>query len=76
MLSGSRLCNDVLLACALCKEYLSNSVVDLVGACVTEVFPFQIDLSTAIVLGQTVGKCQRCRPPRIFLKKRHIFTAE
>ena len=45
MLSGTSLCNDAMFSHSLSEQCLTNSVVDLVCACVIQVFALQLDIS-------------------------------
>ena len=56
VLPCARLCDDTLLAPALCKQRLSERVVDFVGTRMQKVFAFQIDIRFAVVLRQPLGK--------------------
>ncbi len=58
MLSGSCLGDDAGLAHALGKEDRGQSVVDLMGSGVVEVFAFEIDVG-AVMCTQTIGPVKR-----------------
>jgi hypothetical protein len=51
MLAGASLGNDPPLAHAHRQQHLAKGVVDLVGAGVVEIFPFEVDLRAAVVFG-------------------------
>ena len=57
--------------------YLSNSIVDLVSACVIEVFALEINIRASIVLRETLCKVQGRLAPDIVLqtKRRHIHSS-
>ena len=65
VLTCARLCDNTLLAHALCKQRLSERVVDFVGTRMQKVFAFQIDIRLAVVLRQPLGKVEVRRATRI-----------
>lgn len=62
MLTGARFRNDALFAHFLCKEALAQSIIDLVGPRMVQVFPFEIDLGAAKVLGHPFRIVKETRP--------------
>ena len=57
MLTGARFRNDALFAHFLCKEALAQSIIDLVGPRMVQVFPFEIDFAT-MYFGKMPGRIQ------------------
>ena len=49
------------------EQRLAECVVDLMGAGVVEVFPFQVNVGL-VVLGQPLGVIERRRPPYVVLQ--------
>ena len=49
MLTSTCLGNDTSLAHLLCHEYLTNSIVNLMGTCMIQVFTLQIELATILL---------------------------
>ena len=64
VLAGAGFGDDAMLAHASRQQRLPDAVVDLVRAGVQQVFPLQIDLGAAKLLGEPLGQEQRCRTPR------------
>ena len=62
-------CNHALLAHALRQQPLSERVVDLVRACVQQVFALQINLCPAQRFRQPLGKVERRGPPGVILEQ-------
>ena len=62
VLPRTRLGDHPGLAHPLGEEALADDVVDLVGASVVQVLPFEIDLGTAEILGHPVGVVEHGRP--------------
>ena len=50
MLTSSCLCNHSLLAHPSAQQDLAQGVVDLVGACVIQVFSLEVDFTAATIL--------------------------
>ena len=48
VLSGSCFGDDTFLAHAACQQNLSDSIIDFVGTCMVQVFPFQIHFATIL----------------------------
>ena len=48
VLSGTCFGDDTFLSHAACQQDLPDSVVDFVGACMVQVFPFQIQFATIL----------------------------
>ena len=77
VLTGSRLGHDPVLAQdALHHERLPQGVVDLVGTGMGQVFPLEVDLRAAEVLGQPLGMRQGRGPSHIGLQQRIEFVLE
>src|SRR4029450_4930727 len=62
VLARSGLRDDALLAQAPCDERLPERVVDLVGACVTEVLTLEVD---GLPFSQALRAVERSRPPDV-----------
>ena len=58
MLTSSCLCNDTLLAHPSAQQHLAQRVVDLVGACVVQVFSLEVNFTAATILA--AHKKQTC----------------
>ena len=48
MLSGACFCDDTCFTHAACQQDLPDRVIDLMGTCMIQVFPFQIDLAAIL----------------------------
>ena len=70
VLARARLGDDAALAHPAREQDLSERVVDLVRACVREVFPLEVEARAARVLGQTRGVEERRRASRIVAQQR------
>ena len=68
MLTRAGFCNDPLLAQALRHQDLPDGIVDLVRACMTEIFPFEKNIRI-VFLAQPAGKVQRRGPSYIILQQ-------
>ena len=66
MLTGSSLRNHSLFAHPPGEERLPQGVVDLVRACMAEVFPFEVDLCPAQFIGETSGVIEGGLPSGVF----------
>jgi hypothetical protein len=73
MLAGTGFGDDPMLAHPQGEEGLTEGVVDLVGTCVVEVFPFQPDarasIRAAIVLAETLRLIERRGAPHVGAQK-------
>ena len=69
MLPGARFGDDALLVHAAREEHLADGVVDLVRACVKEVFAFEIDFCATAMLGQAGGVKERRGPACVVVQK-------
>ena len=76
MLSGSCLSDHTCLAHFFRQEHLTEYVVDLVGSCVVQILPFQIDLSSAKVLGHMCRIVKTGWSSCIFIQKLCELTVE
>ena len=81
VLSCTRLCDDALLAHAVCEECLSERIVDLMRPRMEKILALEIDVRLAVVLRQPLGKVKIRRTPCILLEiaavlrlKRRIVT--
>ncbi|CKU35131.1 Uncharacterised protein [Mycobacterium tuberculosis] len=52
MLTSTSFCDNFLFTHAFGKPNLSQGIVNLVGSCMVKVFPFEINLGSADMLGQ------------------------
>ena len=69
MLTSPCLRDNLLLAHPFSQQDLTKSIVNLVGSCVVEVFPFQVDLCSTDVLGEAFGVVKWSFPPYIILEQ-------
>ena len=68
--------DDALFAHPAGKESLTEGVVDLVGAGVQQIFPFQVNIGPAIMAGQACRIVEQSFPPGIFCKVTAEFRLE
>jgi len=68
MLAGSGFGDEALLAHAKGQEGLAEGVVDLVGAGVVEVFPFEINLGPAEFFGEAARQIKAAGPAGKFVE--------
>ena len=69
VLPGSCLRDDTCFSHFLCQKYLSQHIIDLVGARMVQILPFQVDFCPAQVLCHASGIIKPGRPPRVFVQK-------
>src|SRR5690348_1594616 len=65
MLAGAGFGNDAGFAHAPREQHLADTVVDLVRACVIQVFALEVDFCAAEMTRQPLGKIERTRPADI-----------
>ena len=68
MLTGPGLRNDAPLFHAHGQQHLADGIVDLMCAGMAQVFPFQINLCAAQLLGQPIRTIETRRTPDILLE--------
>src|SRR5687767_15094698 len=68
MLTGAGLCDDALLSHSAREERLAECVVDFMCTRVKQVFPLQINLGAATMLGEPLREIQLSRSSRELLQ--------
>ena len=61
MLAGSGLGDQFLLAHVFGKQAFTHAVIELMGAGMVQIFPFQVDLGPSQKIGQVLAVVDRCR---------------
>ena len=75
MLAGSGFGDDAFLSHPTCQKYLSDGIVDLMGTCMIQVFPLQIN-AASVAFREAFGQIEGRRTAYIVAQQAVEFLTE
>ena len=76
VLAGSRLGDDPGLSHLFCQQHLAQDIVDLVGACVVQILPLQINFCPSQIPSHLLRIIKKRRPSRVVSQQFFQLPAE